>query len=198
MKAMSPRSAIVAALTGILALCVVALVLVERLAGSGNGMPTIGGPFQLTDMNGKAVSEASYRGKWLLVYFGYTHCPDACPTALNDMAEAIDELGPKSGRVQGLFITVDPERDTPDVLKDYVAAFGDKLVGLTGTPEQIQRAAKAYRVYYAKHGGAESGEYDMDHSSVIYVMDPDGHFVANFTHESEPKQIAERLRTLIS
>jgi protein SCO1/2 len=177
----------------------VALVAVDRLIGTTRtGLPTIGGPFQLTDENGRSVSDATYRGKWLLIYFGYTHCPDACPTALNDMAEAIDRLGAKQAKVQALFITVDPERDTPSVLKDYVAAFGDKVVGLTGTPAQIQGAAKAYRVYYAKHAGAAEGEYDMDHSSVIYVMDPQGRFVANFTHESQPEQIADKLNGLIS
>jgi protein SCO1/2 len=177
----------------------VALITLERLSGSGStGMAQIGGPFQLVDQEGRTVTDASYRGKWLLVYFGYTHCPDACPTALNDMAEAIDQLGPLGAKVQAVFITVDPERDTPATLKDYVAAFGPKVVGLSGTPDEIARAAKAYRVYYAKHPGGTPGEYDMDHSSVIYVMDPEGRFVGNFTHESEPKQIAERLKGLIS
>jgi protein SCO1/2 len=198
-RPLNARTLLIAGLTGVLALAAVFLVVLERLVGSGGaGMPTIGGPFQLVDQDGRAVTEATYRGKWLLVYFGYTHCPDACPTALNDMANAIDLLGPRGGSVQALFITIDPERDTASTLKDYVAAFGPQVAGLTGTPEQIQRAAKAYRVYYAKHPGGAEGEYDMDHSSVIYVMGPDGRFVGNFTHESDPKQIADRLKSLMS
>ncbi|MBI1777759.1 MAG: SCO family protein [Proteobacteria bacterium] len=192
------RWPLIAALIGALVLAGIALVVVDRVIGGSTAVATIGGPFQLTDQDGRPVSEASYRGKWLLIYFGYTHCPDACPTALNDMAEAIDRLGGKRPKVQALFVTVDPERDTPAVLKDYVAAFGDAVVGLTGTPDQIQRAARAYRVYYAKHAGASPGEYDMDHSSVIYVMDPQGRFVTNFTHESPPELIAQRLNALIS
>jgi protein SCO1/2 len=198
-KSLALRWPLLAALTGALALAVVALVVLERLSGTvGTGLPSIGGPFQLTDQDGKTVTDKSFRGKWLLIYFGYTHCPDACPTALNDMAEAIDKMGANRDKLKAVFISVDPERDTPPVLKDYVAAFGDTVVGLTGTPAEVQQAAKAYRVYYAKHPGSTPGEYDMDHSSVIYVMDPEGRFVANFTHESQPAQIAERLKALMS
>ncbi|MGC2198542.1 MAG: SCO family protein [Stellaceae bacterium] len=156
----------------------------------------IGGPFQLTDQNGKTVTDADLKGKWSLVYFGYTHCPDACPTALNDIAVALSELGPKSDAVRPVFITVDPERDTPQSLKEYVTAFDAPILALTGTAEQVAKAAKEYRVYYAKHP-EPGGDYSMDHSSVIYVMDPEGRFTASFTHESAPEQIAERLKKLI-
>jgi len=157
----------------------------------------IGGPFRLVDQDGKAVTDADLKGKWSLVYFGYTHCPDACPTALNDIAIALDELGSKRSAVRPVFITVDPERDTPEVLKAYVTAFDAPILALTGTPEEVAQAAKGYRVYYAKHPEA-GGDYSMDHSSVIYVMDPEGRFTASFTHQSAPEEIAERLKKLLA
>jgi len=158
---------------------------------------TIGGPFRLVDQNGKMVTDADLKGKWSLVYFGYTHCPDACPTALNDIAVALDELGPKRAAVRPVFITVDPERDTPEVLKSYVTAFDTPILALTGTAEEIAQAAKSYRVYYAKHPET-GGDYSMDHTSIIYVMDPQGRFTASFTHESSPEEIAERLKKLLA
>jgi protein SCO1/2 len=156
----------------------------------------IGGVFELLDQNGKTVTDADLKGKWSLIYFGYTHCPDACPTALNDISIALSELGPKRDAVRPVFITVDPERDTPEALKAYVTSFDAPILALTGTPDQVAKAAKAYRVYYAKHPEA-GGNYSMDHSSVIYVMDPDGRFTASFTHESAPEQISERLKKLL-
>ena len=157
----------------------------------------IGGPFRLVDQNGKTVTDADLKGKWSLVYFGYTHCPDACPTALNDISIALDELGPKRAAVRPVFITVDPERDTQEVLKSYITAFDAPILALTGTPEEIAQAAKGYRVYYAKHPEAD-GDYSMDHSSVIYVIDPQGRFTASFTHQSAPEEIAERLKKLLA
>jgi len=161
------------------------------------GLLIIGGPFRLVDQNGKTVTDADLKGKWSLVYFGYTHCPDACPTALNDIAIALDELGPQRNAVRPVFVTVDPERDTPAVLKSYVTAFDAPILALSGTPEEIAQAAKGYRVYYAKHPEA-GGDYSMDHSSVIYVMDPEGRFTASFTQENSPEEIAERLKKLLS
>jgi protein SCO1 len=155
----------------------------------------IGGPFDLVDGNGRVVTDRDFRGKWTLVYFGYTHCPDACPTALQDMANAVDLLGAKKRDVAIVFITVDPERDTPAVMKEYVSAFEAPITALSGSPEQVAKAAREYRVYFAKHPTKDG--YDMDHTSIIYVMDPQGRFVANFTHESSPEQIAGKLRTLI-
>jgi protein SCO1/2 len=156
----------------------------------------IGGPFQLVDQNGKTVTDTDLKGKWSLIYFGYTHCPDACPTALNDISIALSDLGPQRDAVRPVFITVDPERDTPETLKAYVTSFDAPILALTGTAEQVAKAAKGYRVYYAKHPEA-GGDYSMDHSSVIYVMDPEGRFTASFTHESPPEQISERLKKLI-
>jgi protein SCO1 len=157
----------------------------------------IGGPFRLVDQNGKTVTDADLKGKWSLVYFGFTHCPDACPTALNDIAIALDQLGPKREAVRAVFITVDPERDTPEVLKDYVTSFDAPILALSGSTEEVAQAAKSYRVYYAKRPEAD-GNYSMDHTSVIYVMDPEGRFTASFTHQSTPEEIAERLRKLLA
>ena len=156
----------------------------------------IGGPFRLTDGDGRTVTDQDFRGKWMLVYFGYTHCPDACPTALQDMANALDDIGAQKKDVAILFITIDPERDTPAIMKDYVAAFDANITPLSGSPEAVAAAAKAYHVYYAKHPTKDGG-YDMDHSSIIYIMDPRGRFVANFTHETPPQQIAAKLKTLV-
>jgi len=168
-----------------------------RGAGGTALANAIGGPFHLTDQNGNRVTDADLKGKWSLIYFGYTHCPDACPTALNDIAVALDELGAKRAAVRPVFITVDPERDTPEALKSYVTSFDAPILALTGTQEEVAQAAKAYRVYYAKHP-EPGGDYSMDHSSVIYVMDPEGRFTASFTHESSPEQIAERLKKLLA
>ena len=156
----------------------------------------IGGPFQLTDQNGRTVTDASLHGKWLLVYFGYTHCPDACPMALNNIALALDKLGPKRGEFRPVFITIDPARDTPQALKDYVAAFGAPILALTGTDAEIAQAAKDYRVYYAKHEES-GGDYSVDHSSVVYVMDPQGRFAGTINSETPPDDMAARLNKLL-
>lgn len=156
----------------------------------------IGGPFALLDGGGRTVTDVQFRGRWMLVYFGYTHCPDACPTALQDMANALDQLGPRKKDVAIVFITVDPERDTPVVMKDYVASFEAGITALSGSAEAVGQAARAYRVYYAKHPTKDGG-YDMDHSSIIYLMDPKGRFAGNFTHETPPEQIAAKLRSLV-
>jgi protein SCO1/2 len=157
----------------------------------------IGGPFKLVDQNGKTVTNTALEGKWLLVYFGYTHCPDACPTALNNIALALADLGAEKNEVRPVFITIDPERDTPQALKDYVAAFDAPILALTGSSAAVGQAANEYRVYYAKHPEA-GGDYSMDHTSIIYVMDPKGRFTASFTGEDPPEQIAARLKKLLT
>jgi protein SCO1/2 len=198
-----PRFVLPAALLGGLAIlgAVVFIGLQHRESPGGAAgtllASAIGGPFHLVDQNGKTVTDADLKGKWSLVYFGYTHCPDACPTALNDIALALDQLGPQRSAVRPVFITVDPERDTPEALKAYVTSFDAPILALTGSPEEIAQAARGYRVYYAKHPEA-GGDYSMDHSSVIYVMDPEGRFTASFTHENSPEQIAERLKKFLS
>jgi protein SCO1/2 len=157
----------------------------------------IGGPFHLVDQNGKTVTEGDLKGKWQLVFFGYTHCPDACPTALNEIALALDRLGAKAKSVGVVFITVDPERDTSAIMKSYLESFDTPVIGLTGTTAEIAEAAKDYRVYYAKHPRADGG-YDMDHSAVIYVMDPRGRFTATFTPDTPAADMASRLQKLMS
>ena len=161
------------------------------------GVASIGGPFRLQTADGREVTEADFRGKWMVVYFGFTNCPDVCPTGLQTIANALDTLGPEAKRRAAvLFVTVDPERDTPQVLQDYVSAFNAPITGLGGSPEQVKAMAKAYRVYYAKNPKA-NGAYDVDHSSIIYVMDPRGRFAANFTHETTSDAMAARLRALM-
>ena len=152
----------------------------------------IGGPFSLLDGDGHTVTERVLRGRISLVYFGYTHCPDACPTALADMVSARDLVGQD---VQLIFISIDPERDTPAVVKDYVSAFDAPILALSGPADAVAAAARGYRVYFAKHPTKDG--YDMDHSSIIYVMGRDGRFVANFTHETPPQQMAARITALL-
>ncbi len=168
------------------------------LSGGQPGGMAVGGPFALVDGDGKAVTDRSWRGKFMLVYFGYTFCPDVCPTTLNHVADALDRLGPAGERVQPLFITVDPKRDGPAVVKQYAAAFGPRMIGLTGSPEQIGAAARAYRVYYAEHRTGTGGDdYTMDHSSVLYLMGPDGRFVAPVRADLAGPEMAAALSKLI-
>jgi protein SCO1 len=159
-----------------------------------SGEALVGGPFQLTDQDGNAVTEQSYKGKLMLIYFGFTYCPDACPTALGVMSAALDNLDVAAERVVPMLITVDPERDTPPVLKDYVSNFHPRMVGLTGTPEQIAQVAKAYRVYYQKVPGSAPDEYLMDHVLLIYLMDGDGKYVTHFGPQATPDEIAAEIR----
>jgi protein SCO1 len=167
-------------------------------SSGGNGPIGIGGPFTLEDGSGKPVTDKDFRGKYMLVYFGYTFCPDVCPTTLNAVADAMDKLGPAASRIQPLFITVDPKRDTPAVVKQYAAAFGPKIEGLTGTPEEIADVAKEYRVYYAEHRtGPGPNDYSMDHSSVLYLMNPDGGFVAPVRADQSSDEIAANLKKLM-
>lgn len=155
----------------------------------------IGGPFTLLDSNGQSVTDRTFRGKWMLVYFGYTYCPDTCPTTLNEMAEALDKLGPDAAKIAPLFITVDPKRDTAAVLRDYVKAFDTRIHGLTGSPQQIATVAREYRVFYQRSDAEKDPkEYLIDHSSLIYVMNPAGQFTAYFSHDATPDNIATGLR----
>lgn len=169
------------------------------LSGAQPAALTVGGPFSLIDGDGHPVTDQTWRGKYMLVYFGYTYCPDVCPTTLSAVADALDKLGPKADRIQPLFITVDPKRDTPSVVKQYAAAFGPRFIGLTGSPEQIAAAAKAYRVYYAEHRtGPGPDDYSMDHSSVLYLMGPDGRFIQPVRADQAGPEIAAALAKLIS
>jgi cytochrome oxidase Cu insertion factor (SCO1/SenC/PrrC family) len=159
-----------------------------------SGKALVGGPFSLTDDTGKRVTDKDYRGRYMLVFFGYTSCPDICPAGLQLMAAVLENLGPKADRVAPIFISVDPERDTSQKLAGYVKNFSPRLVGLTGTPEEIAAVTKAYKVYYKKvPNDAAPGDYGMDHTSIIYLMDPDGAFVTHFTPATTVEDMTAKL-----
>lgn len=168
----------------------------QRLDGQqGSGVALVGGPFTMTDQNGRRVTEKDFLGKHMLVFFGYTYCPDICPTELQVMMAALDQLGPDAEKVQPVFVSIDPARDTPEVMKAYVENFGSRLIGLTGSPEEVVAMAKAYRAYYAKSGDTSSPDaYLMDHSSIIYLMGTDGRFVKHFAYTTDAGRLAGELR----
>ena len=170
---------------------------VQPAGGGGDAWGSIGGPFTLVDEDGKAVTDQDFRDKWLLVYFGYTYCPDVCPTSLARNAGAIDLLNDKGKQVVPVLITVDPQRDTPEKLKDYVRSFHPRMLGLTGTPEQIAQVAREYRVFYMKPPQADDSDYLVDHSSLSYLIGPDGRFVRHFSHQASPQQVADQLNKLL-
>ena len=154
--------------------------------------------FPLTDQDGRTVTAQDLAGKPMLLYFGYTYCPDVCPTELANISQAMDILGTDADAVQPVFITVDPERDTAEVMKAYLGHFDDGFVGLTGTPEQIAAAAKAAKVYYAKVEQPDSDVgYLMDHSGFVYLLGPDGRYLSHFRPNTDPQEIADRVREVI-
>lgn len=172
---------------------------VEAPAPSAGGVQlpqgmALGGPFSLTDHTGRAVTEGDFAGRFLLVYFGFTYCPDVCPTELGTIAAAMDALEEQGERVTPVFVTIDPERDTPAAMADYVSRFHPRMVGLTGTPQQVAAAARAYRVFYAKVERPEMTQYLMDHSSFIYLVGPDGRVRSLFRPETAPEAIAQAVR----
>jgi protein SCO1 len=158
-----------------------------------NAQATIGGPFRLTDQNGKTVTDADFKGHPSLVFFGFTNCPEVCPTTLFDISEVLNKLGPDAAKVNALFVTVDPERDTPEKLKDYLSSFNPRLTGLGGDPAALAAVAKAYRVYYKKVP-QDGGGYTMDHTAIVYLMDKQGNFVAPFSLKRRPEDSAADLR----
>jgi protein SCO1/2 len=193
----APRLAIAGLLVAVLLIAGAAALLLTGHAREGAA--NIGGPFALIDGDGKTVTDQAFRGKFMLVYFGYSFCPDVCPTTLNEVADAMDKLGPTAARVQPIFITVDPKRDTPEVMKQYAASFSPKLLGLTGTPEQIAKVAKAYRVYYAEHRtGTGPNDYSMDHSSILYLMGPNGQFIEPIPADETAATIASVIQKAAS
>ena len=162
------------------------------------GKATVGGPFTLTDHTGRRVTDKDFRGQHLLVFFGFTYCPDVCPSGLQVMTAALEELGPKAEKITPIFISVDPERDTPEQLALYVSSFHPRLVGLTGTPEEIQQVAKAYRVYYKKvEDESSTAGYTIDHTSIIYLMGPRGEFISHFTHATPVSAMVEQLEKVL-
>ena len=155
----------------------------------------VGGPFELTDHSGRLRTERDFRGQLMLVYFGFTYCPDICPTDLQAIGQALDKLGRDGERVQPLFVTVDPERDTAQHLADYVPLFHPRLIGLTGSLDAVRRAADAYKVYFAKVPvGKESGDYTVDHTAFIYLMDRDGNYLGFFPPGTTADRLVEIIR----
>ena len=158
----------------------------------------IGGPFTLTDQRGQTRTDRDFRGKLMLVTFGYTHCPDVCPLTVAAIGEALDQLGAQADQVAGIFVSVDPQRDTPQVLGEYVASVSNRMVALTGTPDQVAAAARAYRVYYRIGSDAATNpNYSVDHTALFYLMDRDGRFVQHFTHQTQPDAIVAAIRRVL-
>ncbi|MBR0909179.1 MULTISPECIES: SCO family protein [Bradyrhizobium] len=153
----------------------------------------IGGPFQLTDQHGKAVTDKNLKGKPTLIFFGYTHCPDVCPTSLFEISEVLRAMGKDADKVNAVFISVDPERDTPATMKDYLSSFDPHLEGLSGDPAETAKVITSYRVY-AKKVPTKDGDYTMDHTALIYLMDRDGRFVSPFNMKRTPEEAAADLK----
>jgi protein SCO1 len=175
-----------------------ALSICQPLVRADTAPVTVGGPFTLTAPDGTTVTDETYRGKWLLVFFGYTSCPDICPTTLSSIAAAIEELGPDAAKLQPLFITVDPERDTPEVMGSFTAAFDPRILGLTGSPQQIAAVSEAYGAYgVARRGEAGGDDYLMDHGTHIYIMNPQGQFVEGLDSDTPSSGIAATLGELV-
>ena len=166
-------------------------------AGDTPSNAAIGGPFTLVDTRGKTVTDQNYRGKWMLIYFGYTFCPDACPTALNNISAALEKLGSKADKIEPLFITVDPKRDTPQAMSNYLKSFDSRIIGLTGSKTQTDAAAHAYRVYVSAQQ-SNGDDYLVDHSAYIYVMDPQGKFVSVIPGDMAGDKMADKLRTVMT
>ena len=178
-----------------LMVCLGAILLITGRASTPAALQaaTIGGPFRLTDQDGRPISDEDFKGKPFLVFFGFTHCPDVCPTTLFEVSEVLRRLGPDANRTAALFISVDPERDTPEAMKDYLSSFDPHLRGISGDPQALAAVAKAYRVYYKKVP-LDGGDYTMDHTAVVYLMDKNGHFVAPFNLRRTPEDAAAELR----
>lgn len=172
----------------------------DGTATSTSSGPTVGGPFELVNHKGEVVTDKTFQGGYMMVFFGYTYCPDVCPTVLSDIATTLDILGDeKGGKITPVMISVDPARDTPEHLAEYVSFFHPRTVGLTGTEEQIKAAARAYRVYYSinKPQSDDPLDYLVDHTSIVYLMGPDGKLVTHFSHGTTPEVIAERLGKIL-
>jgi protein SCO1 len=167
----------------------------ELIEGLLSGRAPVGGPFELTDQTGHRRTDADFRGKLVVLYFGYTYCPDVCPTELQSISLALDKLGAAADAVQPLFITVDPERDTPARLADFVPSFHPRLIGLTGSLADIRKTAVAYRTFFAKNNAATPGDYSVDHTGFIYLVGKDGRYLGFLPPGLAPDAIADAIRT---
>jgi len=184
----------IAAFAAGLVLCLsIVLLVAQRGTPPVAQASAVGGPFKLIDQNGRAVTDQDVKGRPFLVFFGFTHCPDVCPTTLFDISEVFRKLGPDAERAAALFITVDPERDTPEAMKNYLSSFDPHLRGLTGDEAAIDGVTKAYRAYSRKVPNPD-GSYTMDHTAMVYLMDKEGRFVAPFNLKRRPEDAAADLR----
>jgi cytochrome oxidase Cu insertion factor (SCO1/SenC/PrrC family) len=166
-----------------------------RSLSTSSGVALVGGPFTMVNHKGVTVTDKDFRGKPMLLFFGFTFCPDICPTELQVMTAAIADLGEAGKDIQPILVTIDPERDTPDVLAAYVSNFGDNVIGLTGSAQQVETMAGAYRVFYSRQDNPKDpANYLMDHSSIIYLMGPDGSFLKHFSYTTDAKALAEGLK----
>ena len=193
---MRPHQAVLIAATAITIAAMAAFILYSDRGSQGNGIAAIGGPFTLSDQSGRSLTEQDLKGSYSLIYFGYTFCPDVCPTGLQVMSNAMDQLQTETQqKITPVFITIDPDRDTADQLKSYLGNFHPRIIGLTGTKGQIAQVARAYRVYYAKAKESRGKrDYLMDHSSIIFLMDREGNYISHFTHATAAEDLAEKLR----
>lgn len=193
---MSKRSLIIIALVAVIGLAAgAALFWRSEGPASATGQADVGGPFELVNQDGQTVDQSILEGRWSVVFFGFTYCPDICPSTLQAVAAAQEQLGPRGADLQTVFISVDPERDTPEQLKTYLSldAFPKGVIGLTGSPEQIAQVAKSYFVYYRKSG--EGPDYTVDHSTAAYLMDPQGRFNRVLAYGLSPDEMARLIRT---
>jgi protein SCO1/2 len=195
------RLRIASLLISLVGLLVIAGLLVYDLRARDDGglsepLANIGGPFVLTGTDGQPFDSASLAGKPFVVFFGFTHCPEVCPTTLNDLTLAFNALGDKARDLRAVFVTVDPERDTPQVLKEYLSSFDSRILALTGSAEDIAKVAKLYRVYYAKQPTSD-GSYTMDHTSLVYLMNADGKFVGTLDFHEDPDVRVKKLEKLV-
>lgn len=176
------------------ALAAIGLFQTKRPNVTYTGKALIGGPFTLKNQKGQTVTDKDFGGQYMLVSFGYTYCPDICPAELQVISNAMEKLGDKAEKVTPLFITIDPERDTVSQLAGYMQSFHPRMIGLTGTKEQIKQAASAYRVYYTRaEGGGSNEDYLMDHSTFIYLMDPKGEYLTHFPYGISAADLADRI-----
>ena len=191
------RYVMAAALLLVAAALAGAALLVDPAKLPGSGQALVGGSFTMVNQRAETVTEKSFGGHPLLLFFGFTFCPDVCPTELQVITQALDDLGDQGKDITPLFVSIDPDRDTPQVLASYLSNFSDRIIGLTGSPEQVAAMANTYRVFYAKQPPEKDGSYEMDHSSIIYLMGGDGKFLKHFSYTTDAKALAQGIRTAL-
>lgn len=195
------RPKLIAAAIMIIAACAIAALALTQWPSRGpigSGTALIGGPFTMLNQKGETVTEKNFEGKYTIYFFGYTFCPDVCPTELQVLTAALKELGPDATKITPVFVSIDPERDTPKIIGEYVANFDSRFVGLTGTPEQLAVMARAFHVYYKKEADPKNAQnYNMDHPSILYLMGPDGKFAKHFPYTTDAKALALELKNML-